>query len=724
MDFDPNESIDLAQLFAMVQRWAWLFLVGILLGAAGAYFYSRTQTPVYEATTNILVTRNSQQTVGDLTQSMNLTQLVETYVRMLSMDEFLGIVSQRVNYPVQAENVDVSALTNTQIIELRVQDIDPARAAQIADTMVAVLVEQNESLQASRYGDAEKNLDLQITEAEAKISGIQSQLDTAKDDALVQQVAEAKANIDATVEVINGTLAELERLKQLSWESARFQLNSTQASLTQLQVLLDQQVARQADLQAKLASAPAEPQTDPNSAASIQAQLTTLEVNLTDTRQKIEAAQKELGFLSTLDTSAGFAKTLIEKQNFLKTQQSLLASYQGVYTNLLSTEEVKRTTNEIDNLEKNLALYQQIYLNLLKSREEVKTQRMQNTPTVEQVSPASSSREPVKPRMLLNILLGGLAGLVLSGSIVVLREATDQTLKGKEEVESLLNTKVIGYVINIAGEEKAEGIYVTRAPRSPVAEAFRSLRSNLEFSGKEQPIKSLLVTSCGPSEGKTTIAANLAASLAHMGKTVILVDADLRRPRVHRYAGLTNILGLSELLTAPDSAELSSYLQQLEEVSGLDVLPSGGLPPNPSELLSSEKMRQLIQRLAASYDYVILDAPPIVVADPQVLSGLVDGVLLVMVPGKTRKDVTYAIQEQMEHSGARLVGVVFNRLQHRRRSGYGGYSYYYYPYYNSSDYYYPHGSAAGGKKSKKHSAEQRNDPVQPDSDSGKGPSAG
>ena len=150
MDFDPNESIDLAQLFAMVQRWAWLFLVGILLGAAGAYFYSRTQTPVYEATTNILVTRNSQQTVGDLTQSMNLTQLVETYVRMLSMDEFLGIVSQRVNYPVQAENVDVSALTNTQIIELRVQDIDPARAAQIADTMVAVLVEQNESLQASR----------------------------------------------------------------------------------------------------------------------------------------------------------------------------------------------------------------------------------------------------------------------------------------------------------------------------------------------------------------------------------------------------------------------------------------------------------------------------------------------------------------------------------------------------------------------------------------------
>jgi len=392
----------------------------------------------------------------------------------------------------------------------------------------------------------------------------------------------------------------------------------------------------------------------------------------------------------------------------------LLASYQNIYTNLLSTEEVKRTTNEIDNLEKNLALYQQIYLNLLTSRENVKTQKMQNTPTVEQVSPASAGKDPVIPRTLLNTLLGGLAGLILAGSFVMLRESTDDTLKSKEDVEKLLGTKVIGYIINISGESKAEGIYVARVPRSPVAEAFRSLRANLEFSGKEKPIKSILVTSSGPGEGKTTIAANLAASLAHSGKKVVLVDADLRRPRIHRYAGISNDSGLSELVNAGPGENDSAYIQTLENTPGLGILPSGGLPPNPTELLGSEKMDRVMRLLADSYDYIVIDAPPMVVADPQVLSGMVDGVLLVVVPGKTRTDVMRSIKEQMQHSGARLLGVVFNRLKHRRRSGYGGYSYYYYPYYNSSDYYYPKGADGGGRKSKKRSAERRDDPGQGD----------
>ena len=138
------------------------------------------------------------------------------------MNEFLDIVSERVDYQVAAKNIEVSALQQTQIIRLNVRDADPKRAALIADTMVMVLIEQNEDLQAGRYGDAEKSLDIQITDTENKIAEIQSELDQAKDNALVEQIAEAKTNIDATVQVINGTLAVLERLKDMSWESARF----------------------------------------------------------------------------------------------------------------------------------------------------------------------------------------------------------------------------------------------------------------------------------------------------------------------------------------------------------------------------------------------------------------------------------------------------------------------------------------------------------------------
>src|SRR3990172_8951196 len=126
-----DDSIDFKKIFTTLQQWAWLLILGAALSAGSAYFYSRRQTPVYEATTNILVTRNSQQTVGDLSQSLNLSQLVETYVSMLSLDEFLNIVSQRLGYEVAAGNVKVSALTNTQVIQLQVQDADPARATLI-----------------------------------------------------------------------------------------------------------------------------------------------------------------------------------------------------------------------------------------------------------------------------------------------------------------------------------------------------------------------------------------------------------------------------------------------------------------------------------------------------------------------------------------------------------------------------------------------------------------
>lgn len=686
--FEKNdESMDIRDLFSVLQRWIWLLVGGLLIGSVAAYAFSRSQTPVYEAKTNILVTRNSQQTVADLTQSLNLTQLVETYVRMLSMEDFLRIVSERVSYEVLADNVDVSSLQNTQIIELRVQDVDPNRAALIADTMVALLIEQNETLQASRYGDAETSLDLQIRDAESKIADFQQQLDDAKDNALVDQVAEAKTNIDATVEVINTALAELDRLEGMNWESARFLSRQAQYDLAEQQSSLDQQLAELAALESKIATDPLV-QTDRAYAENLQKRKADLEEKTAGTRQKIEETQKEIEFLSPLITEDGFARVLVGKQNFLKTQEALLSSYQNVYTNLLSTEEVKRTTNEIDNLEKNLALYQDIYLNLLSSREDVKTQKLQNTPTVEQVSLATAADRPVKPRVLLNTLLGGLAGLVFAASIVLLRESTDNTLKSSSDVERLLNVGVIGYVIEIANESEGDGIYVARVPRSPVAEAFRSLRTNLEFAGKSDALKSILVTSSGPSEGKTTVASNLAAVLAHRGKKVILIDADLRRPRVHRYIGVSNAIGLSEFINAKLSEDISAYVQHLDSVPGLDILTSGGLPANPSELLGSEEMKKFMEMLANSYDYVLLDAPPMVVADPHILSGLVDGVLLVMVPGKTRTDVVRNIREQMEHSRARILGAVFNRLKYHRRAGYAGYSYYHYPYYTSSDYYY------------------------------------
>jgi len=679
----PNELednfdyiVDFKRLFTILQNWIWLLILVTILSTIFAYVYSRLQTPVYEATTNILVTRNSQQTVGDFSQTLSLSELVQTYVRRLSLDEFLEIVSQRIGYKVDSDNVSVSALTNTQVIQLQVQDIDPARAARIADTMVIVLGEQNETLAAGRYTDAEQSLDMQINDIEASIADIQVQLDKAKADALTEQITQTQGKIDATVNSIKVMTTEVERLNKMSWTDAYLLLQDKKSLLPQQQALLDQQIAADKDLQTKLSSN-SQAQTDPNYAAAIQAQITEMEGTIEQTRQLIAETQNEIVFLTPLDTEQGYISTVVEKQNLLKTQQSLLAAYQDVYSNLMSTGDVSSTTNEINNLKQDLELYKSIYLNLLSSREDVKKQKLQNLPTIEQVSPALTAKDPVKPRTLLNTILGGLAGLILALTFVILRDMLDDTIKSREDVEKLLGTKVIGYIAEIKDDHDGNGIYVERAPHSSVAEAFRALRTNLEFSSKEKPIKTLIVISGAPAEGKTTVAVNLAAILSHAGKKVILVDADLRRPRVHQYTGISNALGLSDLLTAEQGAGVNEYIQKLEKFPDLGILPSGTVPSNPTDLLGSGKMQNILHTLSDFYDYIVIDCPVMLVADTEVLLGMVDGALLVLVPGKTSNEIVRAVREQVQYTGVRLLGVVFNRLPHRHRAGHGEYLYYY-----------------------------------------------
>jgi capsular exopolysaccharide synthesis family protein len=213
--------------------------------------------------------------------------------------------------------------------------------------------------------------------------------------------------------------------------------------------------------------------------------------------------------------------------------------------------------------------------------------------------------------------------------------------------------------------------------RHPVAEAFRVLRTNIDISQADQPLKTILVTSAGVGDGKTSVAANLALSIAQREKVVILVDVDLRRPSVHEFFELPNDRGLVDLLS--DDVAISDVLQ-FKKVA---VLPSGGTPDNPTELLSSEKMDQLLTKLEKAADVVIIDGPPFLVADAMVMAAKVDGVLLVVRPGHTSRSLAIGAAEQLKRSGARLIGVVLNRIPLRGANYYAGRSYIY-TYYLSN----------------------------------------
>jgi capsular exopolysaccharide synthesis family protein len=209
---------------------------------------------------------------------------------------------------------------------------------------------------------------------------------------------------------------------------------------------------------------------------------------------------------------------------------------------------------------------------------------------------------------------------------------------------------------------RRESLITVSTPRSPISEAYRTLRTNLEFSSLDRPVKTMVVTSSGPEEGKSTTLANLAVTLAQAEKKVILVDCDLRRPSQHQIFGLKNGVGLTTMVV-DDEAMTTPPLQETQ-VPGLRLLPSGPLPPNPSELLGSRRMEEIIDILSQRADIVLFDAPPIIaVTDAAVLSSKVDGVLLVISAGGTKRDHAQKAKALLEKVNAHLVGAVLNNVK-------------------------------------------------------------
>ncbi len=218
--------------------------------------------------------------------------------------------------------------------------------------------------------------------------------------------------------------------------------------------------------------------------------------------------------------------------------------------------------------------------------------------------------------------------------------------------------------------EKSTELITVSEPRSPISEAYRTLRTNLDFASLDQALKTIVVTSAGVGEGKSTTLANLAVVSAQAGRKVILVDADLRRPTLHQIFGLGNETGLTTAMV--DETALVSPPLQETGVEGLSVLPSGPLPPNPAELMGSRRMEEVIAVLAERADQVFFDTPPVVaVTDAAVLATKADGVLLVISAGKTRREYARTAVQRLEQINARLVGTVLTNIQ--VGAGYRGY---------------------------------------------------
>ena len=324
-------------------------------------------------------------------------------------------------------------------------------------------------------------------------------------------------------------------------------------------------------------------------------------------------------------------------------------------------------------LETSLAQYRNTYSSLVASFQQVKLAEAQATNNIVVAEPATVPISPIRPRTSTNVMLAVIVGALLGLGIAFLAEYLDDTVKTPDDVTRVAGLATLGTIAQLKESGGTRQLVAWLQAKSPESEAYRTLRTNIQFSSVDKPIRSLLVTSSGPGEGKSTTTANLAVVLAQTGQRVIVVDTDLRRPVQHKVFGVPNNVGMTTALLAGDNVSLEGYLQPTE-IETLSVLTSGPIPPNPSELLGSHRMENLVSTLTESADIVLFDSPPVLaVTDAVVMARHVDGVMLVVDAGHTNEHALALAAGELQKSGVNLLGVALNRLDTQR----GGYYYYY-----------------------------------------------
>jgi len=389
------------------------------------------------------------------------------------------------------------------------------------------------------------------------------------------------------------------------------------------------------------------------------------------------------------------------KRNIDREMGNVLASIEAEFQTKLEAErglqrELTRVKAEALEINKHSLDYNRLkrvsdnnetlYKLVLGRQKEAALAAHQETNNVYKLDAAVEPIAPVHPRVNLNLLLAAVVGLLLGVGLAFFLEYLDNTLKSQEDLERQLQVPFLGIVPSIKLEEAApEGAEVMRLrdhylishPKSNVAEACRTVRTNLLFLAPEDPPRRLLVTSPSPQEGKSTVCINLGITMAQSGSRVVLVDTDMRRPRLHKTFGLKAGAGVTTAILG--EADLEQVTHHTD-VPGLDVIPCGPVPPNPTELIHTDRFRRFLEGLSARYDRVIFDSPPVLaVADPLILASLMDGVVLVIKSAQTSREMARRAVRQLRDIKARVLGAVINDIDLSQRD----YGYYYYHQYRT-----------------------------------------
>jgi polysaccharide chain length determinant protein (PEP-CTERM system associated) len=725
-----EKQVTLNDYLRILSRRKWLILLCFLIFAGSAAAFSFLVAPVYQGRTTIMIEKEGK--MED--QIFTITSMMQSETRIKNQVEIIksrtlaqAVVDAVLESPYKRtfnetvktkystlplkdlmirgiqKNLSVSPIRETDIIEVKMTAPDPRLAAFLTNTVASEYHRQSLQFSRGEISEVRQFLQNQLNIVEDSLHQSEEELKN------YMQSQEVSALPDETKELVK-QLAEFESLLN----EAKIELESNQKRLAYMKRQLDERKGQLLDEITQISTPVI--QSLRNEMAELEAmraeyvsqgvdeahpKMQQIVSRISETKNKLIAETSQLVSSNlTVKDPLAYSQDLLGNILSLEIEiQSLTAKADGLQriVNRYSAKmnQLPDKSLRLARLERSTKVGENIFLMLKEKHEEARIKEAGQIGNVRIIDKAVPPESPLKPKKKLNILLGALLGLLLGGGMSLLLESLDSSLKSIEDVEAL-GVPVLGHIPKIKETEKKKGqtksaggelekearkvastLLTHFAPKSPVSEAYRTLRTNIQFSNLDHPPQTILITSPGPGEGKSTTVANLAIAFSQMGTKTLLMDADFRRPILHSLFGMEKEPGITNYLAGKIPLEA---LMRKTSLENLDLVTCGVIPPNPSELLASQKMKEFVSQLKNKYQMILFDSPPVIaVTDAMVLSLILDGVVLVVSSGQTSQPGLERAKSLLDNVNAKVMGGVLNKIE--AKSSYGSYHYYYYYHY-------------------------------------------
>ncbi len=711
-------SVDLKRLFHIVRSYFWVVILTCAGGVALSYFITKRQTPLYKTSCSLVISSQLPSYLGSTIKS-NLAETSDEYwyeqrylatqieiirsrniallaVRRLENAEIHELLQQPQfagREPVEEEiqraadvirgMIQVQPVPESRLVNVTAVSANPQMAKKVADAVAEAFIDDNLERRLASTKSASVWLEDQLKSLRRKLDEDEQKLyDFKRKNNILAVSLESR--------IQNTTALILSRSNTV--EALDAQVRELRAKIQQVRRMrtADPTLDPSADFLNKPTISALRERYHAALEKLKEVQVDVMERHEDVIRQEriLDVVRRQLLQELSLSESALDAEYQLKSKN-LEEARALLKQSQEEALQLAALDiEYSKLTRERNETAK---LYELVLARLKETGlvEELKTNN------IRLLDAAQLPLAPFKPVLWINLALGLAFGLFLGAGFLFLLYYLDNTIKSQEEAEQVLGVSLLGYIPLLPFEsgDFPNELYIYHHPQSPIAESVRAMRTNILFMSPGRTLRTFSLTSASPLEGKTTLSTYLAISMAMSGERTLLVDADMRRPRLHKIFGLKARVGLSSLIVKKSTYEESI---QASPVANLDLLPCGPIPPNPSELLQSPNFREVFEELCRRYDRIIFDSPPVgLVTDPAILGQMVDGIMVVMRYGKTTRHLLRNTRKTLSTVKVNILGGIMNYVDtHRwgerpyyyrrgkgKRSGY----YAYYSHYGSDE---------------------------------------